>query len=53
MAFRITATTDTDKDLLEAIRTLAWQERTPISELIRSAFQKEIIEGQERLSQAG
>lgn len=50
MAYRISATTDTDKDLLDSIRTLAWKERRDISDVIRSAFQKELIEGQDRIN---
>jgi hypothetical protein len=49
MAFRISATTPTDADLLAAIRNLAWQERRQVSEVIRSAFLKEVNEGNDRL----
>jgi hypothetical protein len=38
MAFRITATTDTDQEVLDQIRDLAWRTRVPISEAIREAF---------------
>lgn len=42
MAFRITATTDTDQELLDAIRTKAWEERKDVSEVIREAFRKRL-----------
>jgi len=38
MAFRITATTDIDQEVLDQIRELAWRTRVPISEAIREAF---------------
>ena len=38
MAFRITATTDTDTELLTLIRDLAWKERKDVSEIIRESF---------------
>jgi hypothetical protein len=38
MAFRITATTATDQEVLDQIRELAWRTRVPISEAIREAF---------------
>lgn len=38
MAFRISATTTTDKEVLTQIRELAWRTRTPVSEVIREAF---------------
>ena len=38
MAYRITATTDADKEVLEQIRELAWRTRVPVSEAIREAF---------------
>ena len=39
MAYRITATTETDKELLDDIRDLAWRQRCDISQIIREAFQ--------------
>lgn len=39
MAYRITATTDADRELLDRIRELAWKSRQPVSEVIRQAFQ--------------
>lgn len=53
MAFRISATTPVDSDLLAAIRDLAWQERRSVSDVIRSAFDKELQEGSERLAEQG
>lgn len=42
MAYRITGETDEDKALLQGIRDLAWQTRTPISEVMRRAFRREL-----------
>lgn len=53
MAFRISATTPTDTELLAAIRNLAWQERRQVSDVIRSAFDKELQEGADRLAEQG
>jgi hypothetical protein len=38
MAYRITATTDSDKTLLDMIRDIAWKERKDVSEVMREAF---------------
>lgn len=38
MAFRISATTESDETLLIMIRDIAWQERKNVSEVIREAF---------------
>lgn len=38
MAYRITATTEKDKALLEDIRTLAWTQRMDVSQVMREAF---------------
>ena len=52
MAYKITATTDTDKELLEAVRTLAWQRRVNVSEIIREAFSW-VLEGIPLLPELG
>lgn len=38
MAFRISATTESDSTLLVMIRDIAWRERKDVSEVIREAF---------------
>lgn len=38
MAIRISATTESDQELLTLIRDLAWKERKDVSEIIREAF---------------
>lgn len=38
MAYNISATTESDKELLQLVRDLAWRERKDVSEVIREAF---------------
>ena len=38
VAYRIAATTETDRQLLQQIRDLAWAERQDVSHVIREAF---------------
>ena len=38
VAFRISATTESDKTLLVMIRDIAWRERKDVSEVVREAF---------------
>jgi hypothetical protein len=38
MAYRISATTEKDKELLDALRTAAWRSRIDVSQLIRESF---------------
>ena len=45
MAFRISATTDSDKELLTKIRDLAWHQRKDVSEVIREAFNRKLNGG--------
>lgn len=46
MAYNIAGTTDEDRELLTAIRDLAWRERTKVSEVIRRAFRRELEEAE-------
>lgn len=38
VAYRITATTERDRKLLDEIRDLAWRQRTEVSQVMREAF---------------
>lgn len=42
MAYRISATTEKDKQLLDAIREMAWQQRIDVSQLMREAFLQKV-----------
>lgn len=44
MAYRITATTESDKELLEAVKTYAWERHMSVSEAIRLAFSHVLTE---------
>lgn len=46
MAYRIAATTDRDRELLDTLRDLAWRERIDVSQLIRESFLRTIYGGQ-------
>lgn len=42
MAYRISATTDEDQRILQAVRDMAWTQRRPVSEVMREAFIKKV-----------
>lgn len=42
MAYRISATTDQDREVLQQIREMAWRNRQPVSTVIREALESHL-----------